>query len=461
LPKVSGGRFTGTEEVYSLPIEEVQDQINEAVPLKWESLVLTLRKIPWFTKCAGTSFIITALVMGIRNTGLLQPVELVGFDAMMRMRPAEKIDDRILIIEITEEDLAYQSEKGMPPTGSLSDQALNKVLENLRPFKPATIGVDIFRDLSVNRPPSLTQQLQKSDNIFMICQHSDPARNFPGVGSMPGFPQERLGYSDIVEDPDKFVRRSAFQMEQSSSPCEAGNSLSMQLAIHYLTTQKPEIEIKTDPTTSTITIGGKTIPLISRHWGGYQGIENLGYQMIANYRSHKPARSITLRQALEKDFNPSWVKDKIILLGVTAPSVRDYALTPYNLNLNDTQKMAGISLQANLTSQIVAGALDNRPWIYALDSWQDTLLMFIFSNGILSIFKLNCIFKINKKSQLLWMLNSGSMVILSLLLWCICILALAKIGLWFPLVPGQIVILTCYSIYSGKSLVYTQSILKA
>lgn len=460
MPKVSGGRFTGTEEVYSLPIEEVQVQINEPAPLKWESLVLTLRKIPWFTKCAGTSFIITALVMGIRHTGLLQPVELVGFDMMMRMRSAEQLDDRILIIEITEEDLAYQSEKGMPLTGSLSDQALNKVLENLRPLKPATTGVDIFRDLSVNRPPSLTQQLQKSDNIFMICQHSDPGK-FPGVGSMPGFPQGRLGYSDIAEDPDKFVRRSVFQMEQSSSPCEAGNSLSMQLAIHYLTTQKPEIEIKADPITSKITIGGKTIPIISRYWGGYQGIEDRGYQMMINYRSHKPANKITLRQALEKNFDPSWVKGNIILLGITAPSVRDYALTPYSLNMNDTGKMAGVSLQANLTSQIISGVLDNRPWIYALDSWQDTLLIFIFANGVLGIFKLNLIFRINKKSQLLWIFDSGSMVILSLLLWCICILALAKIGLWFPLLPGQIVILTCYSIYSGKRLVYTQSILKA
>ena len=432
---------------------------GELLPAKWEqTFAIALRQAPWFAKCVGMSCMLTALIMGIRYIGLLQPLELAAFDVMIRMRPAEKLDDRILVIEITEDDLEYQNNNGMKGKGSLSDEALSQVLDNLKPFKPATIGINIFHDFPIDENLSnpikdkLRKHLQESDNIFMICQPSDPQTEYNGVNPMPDFTHTRLGYSDVVNDPDNVVRRSVFHMNApQSSPCKTDFSLSMQLALHYLRTQRPELGIiNVDSKTSKTTIDGKNIPIISRHWGGYQGIDDLGYQMMANYRSLKPTRTITLRQALKKDFNQLWVKDKIILFGITAPSVNNYLATPYSVIPNPDRGMAGVFLQANLTSQVISGVLDNRPWIYTLNSWQDVFLIFICANGVLGILKLNSVHNSKKRNQLLWEL--AMIVIQSLSLWIICILALSKIGIWLPVVPGQTMILTLYLIYLGRNL---------
>ena len=43
--------------------------------------------------------------MGARALGILQPLELSAYDLLMRQRPAETIDPRLLTVEITAADL--------------------------------------------------------------------------------------------------------------------------------------------------------------------------------------------------------------------------------------------------------------------------------------------------------------------------------------------------------------------
>ncbi|HEY9827246.1 MAG TPA: CHAT domain-containing protein, partial [Stenomitos sp.] len=50
----------------------------------------------------------TAVVLGVRSLGGLQSIELWSFDQLMRLRPLEKPDDRLLLITVTAEDLLKQ-----------------------------------------------------------------------------------------------------------------------------------------------------------------------------------------------------------------------------------------------------------------------------------------------------------------------------------------------------------------
>lgn len=113
----------------------------------------------------SASLVITALVFGVRLLGILQSSELKIFDQMMRLRPDEGIDPRILVITIDDEDLKYQNYKGMKGRGSLSDIALHQLLEKLQPNQPRVIGLDIFRDFPVshNQP-----ELAKNYKIMII-----------------------------------------------------------------------------------------------------------------------------------------------------------------------------------------------------------------------------------------------------------------------------------------------------
>ena len=51
------------------------------------------------------SVAIVGLLLGVRQIGWLQPLELVAFDFMIRLRPDEKPDPRLLVVKITEKDI--------------------------------------------------------------------------------------------------------------------------------------------------------------------------------------------------------------------------------------------------------------------------------------------------------------------------------------------------------------------
>ncbi|MCA1994259.1 MAG: CHASE2 domain-containing protein, partial [Coleofasciculus sp. S288] len=93
------------------------------------------------------SLVVTGLLMGIRQLGILQPMELQAFDHLMQRRPAEPPDNRLLIVEITQEDIEAQKQELRPGT-SLSDRSLARLLAILESYQPRAIGLDIYRDFS-------------------------------------------------------------------------------------------------------------------------------------------------------------------------------------------------------------------------------------------------------------------------------------------------------------------------
>lgn len=51
------------------------------------------------------SVAIAGLVLGVRSLGMMQNLELSVFDTMMRTRPDESPDPRLLVITVTEADI--------------------------------------------------------------------------------------------------------------------------------------------------------------------------------------------------------------------------------------------------------------------------------------------------------------------------------------------------------------------
>jgi adenylate cyclase len=87
--------------------------------------------------------IMAALILGIRQTGKLEYWELLAYDQMVRFRQDAPIDDRLLIVTITEPDI--REEKSWP----ISDRTLAKVLNKLQAYEPEVIGLDVYRDIPV------------------------------------------------------------------------------------------------------------------------------------------------------------------------------------------------------------------------------------------------------------------------------------------------------------------------
>ena len=86
-----------------------------------------------------------ALVAAAREFALLQPAEFWAYDKFLTWRAgASPTDPRIVILEITENDLAKYD---FP----LPDALLARVLKKIADAGAVAIGLDIYRDLAVPR----------------------------------------------------------------------------------------------------------------------------------------------------------------------------------------------------------------------------------------------------------------------------------------------------------------------
>ena len=329
-----------------------------------------------------SSVLVTGLVMVGRTLGILQGLELQIYDKFMQLRPAEDVDERILVIKVTESDLNYQQDKEMQREGgSLSDEALALLLQKLAPYQPRVIGLDIFHDYPFS--PQVRSQLDNYPHFFAVCEGYQ-SEDKPGVASPPTLASEKVGFADVVLDEDGVLRRHLWYASFDDDKCLTNTSLSLQLAMGYLAEERSE----------TVTIqkglqlgmGKAMLKFLDVHTGGYQGLDTRGYQMFLNYRSPQIAQTVTLRQVLEGEIDLSKFEDKLVLIGTTAHSYKDYHLTPLSRSRRQDAKMAGVMIQAQMASQIISAVLDNRPLLGVWGRSQETLwvLGWAMAGGLLA-----------------------------------------------------------------------------
>ncbi|NJK38541.1 MAG: EAL domain-containing protein [Oscillatoriales cyanobacterium SM2_3_0] len=284
------------------------------------------------------------LVLTIRQLGGLQTLELKAFDQGMRLQPSWQPDSRLLVVEITETDI--QAAGRWP----LSDKTLAEAFAILQQHQPAVIGLDLYRDIS-QEPGSvaLARQLQK-DNVIAITNIGEPP-----VLPPPNVPPERVGFNDVVLDPDSTIRR---QLLLASTETETLFAFSLQLALACLETQG--ITAENDPDNpDAIKLGQAVLMPLNPNDGGYQNIDNRGYQILLNYRGLQPAPTLTLGEVLRKEFNPDLVRGKGVLIGVSADSVKDTFLTPYSPTAPKAL-MPGVVIHAQMVSHLLSVATQNR-----------------------------------------------------------------------------------------------------
>lgn len=395
-----------------------------------------------------SSAVVTACVMGIRFLGMLQPMELQAYDHLMRLRPQEKPDSRLLVVTVNEKDFALPEQKDRK--GSLSDLALERLLHKLDKFKPRAIGLDIYRDFPVEDNTTLATDLKQNQSLYAVCKVSDPEFDPDGVQPPPEVSADRLGFSDVLDDGDNnMIRRQYIHIDPPlTSRCSAEYAFSFKLAHHYLHTKN--IKPKVTPQ-GYLQFGNVILSRLQAHAGAYQTLDtSRGYQLMLNYRPFQSlddiAPQVTLQQILLDQIPPERVKDlqgRIVLIGPTAQSFGDYWSTPYNIGQQSVNKqIPGVFLQAQMISQILSAVLDGRPLIWVLPVWGEALWIWgwSFVGGIL-----------------VWRLQSplkqGIAVSAALvILYGVCFGMLTKGG-WLPFVPSALALVAT----SGVVVVYVRS----
>jgi diguanylate cyclase (GGDEF)-like protein len=313
-----------------------------------------------------TSLFVASSVVGVRQLGLLQSGELLAFDQMVRMRPQRAPDPRLLVVCITEADIRAQNQ------WPFSDAVIARLLEQLQRHQPRTIGLDIYRD--VPYPPgnlALLRQLQAPNVITIKLLGNDDAES---VLPPPGVPRGQVGVSDIVLDPDAVVRRNFLY---ATAEGEEFYSFSLRLSLHYLAPKRASFKVLSS---HGLQIGDAVFPALNEEAGGYEGMDDRGYQVLLDYASGvNVARQVTLTDVLQGNIPAEWVHDKVVLIGTTAPSVKDLFITPYNFSSHTNPEMPGVMVHAQKVSQILGAVLDGRSLVWYWSPLEEILWILLWA----------------------------------------------------------------------------------
>lgn len=418
----------------------------------------------------GMSLIVAAGVIGIREMGWMESIELQTYDLMFRFKPKEKWDERFLIITIDQQDMQFQDQKGLersiiPGTSqrrSLSGKALAQLLAKLQTYQPSVIGLDILRPIPAS-DSALANQLRQ-ENFIGICTPSNPAEAFSGIAPPPEVPLNQIGFSDVPLDygatfREDIVRRYLYQASfDPGSPClspgaiqnsrtktsldqcqleDYAFSFGLLIAKQYLQSQNKDFDCQNlQRGDLEVSVGdarlGDWLQQSAGPYRSQQGEALAGRQIMLHYRrlSDTPRGAVTkiapqksLRQVLSPTFNGESVRGKIILIGVTEPGKDDF-LTP----LSSGAMVPGVYLHAHATSQLLSTMLEGRPAIVFWPTWLETLWIAVWASlGSMGLSTLS-------SGRIKWALLSCIFIGLG----GICVVLLYGGGLWVPAIPAGV-----------------------
>jgi adenylate cyclase len=381
---------------------------------------------------------ITGLVLLLRFTGLLQAWEWAAFDQYMRLRPQMPPDDRVLVVGINESDV---SRIGQPiiPDGIYAD-----LIEKLKARKPRAIGLDIYRDLPVEPGHrKLVQIFESTPNLVGIQKVVGRA----GSETVPPPPalkaKGQVGANDLIIDADNKVRRSLLSVDTAEG--EIVYSFGLHLALHYLLVEN--IKPVVIPETQNWSLGKTTFSPFESNDGGYVRADAGGYQLLLNYRGAKQTfETVSMTDVLTDKLPPKWGHDRVILIGTVGESFQDAYFTPYSSGLLSLpERMPGVEIHANITSQIISAALDGRALIKSWAEPAEWLWIFGWAGvgGILA-WQLRYAGSTRFSIQRIATPLLGGLVLLG------CTYGLFAAGWWIPVIPpllslaGTTVAITIY-----------------
>lgn len=325
----------------------------------WQSVSTKLRRTAkiWLPATA-----IAGCVIGLRSTGLLQAWELNTLDSFFRLRPAESVDDRIVIVGIREEEL---QQYGWP----FRDRTLAQLLQKIQTAQPRAIGLDIYRDVPVlDGYGELVKTFRTMPNLIGIQQMPDP--DGQGVAPPPELEHLRqVGFNNVVYDSDRKIRRALLYWFDDDR--RKHRSFSMQLALLYLKDKGIQEEgAKHDR--GQLQLGDAVFQRFRGSDGVYVDADAGGYQILSNFRGRSGHfKTVSMQDVMSGKVSTSQLRDRIVLIGSLAPSLKDYSATPFTGSINHApENIAGVEIQANFISEILSAVLNNRT---QLRSWDESI----------------------------------------------------------------------------------------
>jgi len=359
----------------------------------------------------------SSFVIALRFGGLLQSFEWSLLDQYFRLRPQHAPDSRVLIVEINEADLRYAERWPIP------DDTMAALLRRLGELQPRVIGLDIYRDLPVEPGhEEIKAVFREVPNIIGIERIQDQQNS--GVLGPPGLvATKQVGFNNLFIDPDGTVRRMLLYWRTEDGVTH--RSFALKLVQGYLASEDVSLR-PVEGDRDALRLGQATLRRFGPNDGGYVRADNGGYQLLANFQNPRQGfERVSMTAVLKGEVKPEQVRDRVVLIGSTAISIRDFFYTPYSGgDRNSAKPVAGVELHANFVSQLLSAALQGRPLMRVIPDWLEYLWIFAWA----------CL-----GSSLCWQFRkpwqSAGTILLAMLLLTGTGFVLFLVGWWIPVVP--------------------------
>ncbi|MBN3891002.1 MAG: CHASE2 domain-containing protein [Nostoc sp. JL31] len=375
-----------------------------------------------------TAASVAVCVLLLHSIGLLQSLELAALDQFFRLRPNEPSEDRITIVVIDE---TYLNEVRSWP---IPDAKIALLLQKLNAHKPRAIGLDIYRNLPVEPGNQELRNVYKSiPNLIGIELLANDKNKNVSVSPPLGLNRDQVGFNNVLYDLDGKVRRSLLYWHVKT---EAHESFALKLALLYLKSKGiTPTKAKSNP--EYLQLGKAAFTRFEANDGAYVGADARGYQILSNFPKPKcqsssgefcSFRQVSMRDVLADKVKANLIKDRIILIGSTAPSLQDFVFIPYSSSVMSTAKpVPGIQLQAYFISELISAAVDGRPLLKVWPDLVEYLWVFVWSYlGAVTI----------------WRIRHATRSLFCILVSCFVLTVSAYLaflyGWWIPLIPSLV-----------------------
>jgi len=326
------------------------------------SLVQGLRRKPRTQLKAALPYGLAAgALLALHASPINQTLNLVFYDLITDLRPAASAQDRpISLIAIDEPDIARF---GWP----IDDALLCNAIDRLLAGGASAVTLDLYRDKGVgDQQQCLRDRFQRDPRLVSIFNAAE------GIGAIPQTPPQRQAFNDLVTDEDGVVRRDLVHVSGQNSA-----TLALPLRLVQVATNDPSLPRRLES-------GALAIPWLESESGGYQGVDAAGFQQMLPYLRPGSFQSWSLRDLLAgRGPGPGQVRGHIVLIGSTAPSLRDLFPTPFSRFAQGRSAvlMAGVEIHAQRVASLLehrrgrSGANSHGPAaINAAPGWFDHLL---------------------------------------------------------------------------------------
>ena len=295
----------------------------------------------FFKKIIDNSFYFFALggITFIGLSGVSQNIDLLIFDSLKTRYPKKYLyDSPSLVVGVSESDI---EKYGWP----IDDKYLLKTIQKLDKAESSSIVLDLYRNVGVGEgAKSLANYSRLNKKVISIFNVAE------GIPSIPDFPLERIAFNDMPIDIDNVVRRDLVGVDRRK----------YNLGKEFISVPMRMLEIHQFLNKESFNLEDKfyknKISLIQNYSGGYTNVDSNGFQIFINYPEKNYIPIYSLSEILEDKIPLEKLKNKMIVIGATAPSLKDVFAVPSSRFETDSKNllMSGAEIHAHRANQLLS-----------------------------------------------------------------------------------------------------------